>query len=180
METATGIAEEIGLSEIKINYRCSEWLRQEFYPEESPIDTILINDREAELISQQFLKSIRIDHTIEYKAELEKAYPEQREDVIDRIEKLGCALASDYRNSQMKVAHIVVTHGINVRTLGQLAYDQTLKTNIMQPKIENQFDIPYTGISAARIKGDAWEIVLGGAADHLNNDCAEQFLKLNK
>ena len=60
-----------------------------------------------------------------FKSELKQAYPEERSDVQNRIKNLSFDLAANYKSSHAKVAHIVVTHGINVRTLGALAEEQT-------------------------------------------------------
>ena len=81
------------------------------------------------MIEKTFLKSIKVNHKVEFKAELKAAYPEEREDVQERIKNLSLDLAGKYKTSHEKVAHIVVTHGINVRTLSYLAEETTNVTS---------------------------------------------------
>ena len=151
METAAGIATELGLDEISINYRCSEWLRQEFFPEACPLNELTINQSWD---SEFKVHNIRVKHNTEHKRQLNAAYPETKEDVIDRIVDFGSDLFNQYQVSKEKVAHIVVNHGINVRSFGQLAFDETQNTRLEGATVTNQFDIGYTGLSAALIKGN--------------------------
>ena len=167
METAAGIAQEIDVKQIHINYRCGEWLRQEFYQEGCPFNEILINDDEHRIIEEFYLNRICVDHDKTYKSECAAHYPETRQDVIDRIKGLGCDLAKEDKYDDEKIAHIVCTHGINVRSLAQLAYDETQETSLTEPKVKNVIDIPYCGISAAQIKGKTWNIIFGGKAEYL-------------
>ena len=81
METAAAIAIELGVPEITVNYRCGEWMKQQIFPDGSPMKSITLSDLETNQISEKFLKSIQIDHKLNYKSELNHRYPESRLDV---------------------------------------------------------------------------------------------------
>jgi len=41
LETAVGIAKELGVTQININYQIFEWLKDEFFPDGCPVDDML-------------------------------------------------------------------------------------------------------------------------------------------
>ena len=43
LETAAAIAHELGIGEIRVNYRLFEWLKPEFFPDGCPVDSICLN-----------------------------------------------------------------------------------------------------------------------------------------
>ena len=56
LETAAAIAHELGINEIRTNYRCFEWLKQEFFENGSPADDILFSEAKTAAEKQAFVR----------------------------------------------------------------------------------------------------------------------------
>ena len=62
LETAAGIAHELGVNEITTNYLVGEWLSDHLFPDGQPIDAIHINSDEASVLKMFAAKGITIHH----------------------------------------------------------------------------------------------------------------------
>ena len=149
METAAAIAKEIGIDEINVNYRYSEWLKKKFFPYGSPIPGLIINNSlEADFI-KEWLQGIKISHNFDYAKELSARYPEYYEDAGERIVKHVNHSVKAISKSDKKVAHFVITHGICVKHFAELASSRSTFRNRV-PIIDS---LDYTAIAAAVIRG---------------------------
>ena len=55
METAAAIAKELGVCEVKVNYRWGEWLYYRSFPEGTPVPDLIINNTDEEEFSQVWM-----------------------------------------------------------------------------------------------------------------------------
>ena len=55
LETAAAIAKELDISRIKVNYRYSEWLKEKFFPNGSPVKDLEINKIDEKELSEKWL-----------------------------------------------------------------------------------------------------------------------------
>jgi hypothetical protein len=42
LQTAAGIAQQLGVPQVKINYKYSEWMKGKFFPDGNPIGKLII------------------------------------------------------------------------------------------------------------------------------------------
>ena len=91
METAAAIAHELNVHEIKTNYRIFEWLKEDFFPDGSPVDDLIFTKLESEEEEKAFVvnrlgyPNLNLIHDKTWKEELSQCYPESKPDNAERI-----------------------------------------------------------------------------------------------
>ena len=177
LETAAAIAKELDISKIRVNYRYSEWLKEKFFPNGSPVKDLEINKIDERELSDKWLQGISIKHNKDFIDKLADLWPERYNDCASRAKDFGADLHYKYRDTDEKTAHLVVTHGINVKAYADMAFggdsiDYDYNGGVYIPQIVN-----YTGIALSSIRGSSIKLIIGGTAGHLDNKAAERYLE---
>ena len=174
METAAAIAKELGLPEVDVNYRCAEWLKLKFFPHGTPVPDLEINKCQEAEYSEKWLQGIRFKHNKDFVDDLNSRHPERYDDCGRRIEEFAADLLKQYRRTDLRTAHLVVTHGIGVKHYADMVYRKsTSDESGSRPRVRVPHVVDYTGIASATVKGRSVRITLGGSAAHLKDDAAK-------
>ena len=117
---------------------------------------------------------LRIIHDRTNQEAVTACYPESKNECLTRIENYLDDVRSQYsKNVPCKVAHIVVTHGINVANFAMYG-DQHCQ---VQGHVRLIKYVNYVGICAGTIVGNGMRITHGGNNNHLRDEAAEIHLE---
>jgi hypothetical protein len=111
MMTAAYIAITLDITEITINYRFSEWLYLPWF-NEHPVPLLELKVKENLDLINNFLNGVKIVDHGNYYEEILTHYPEEWDNLVDRVKKTLIWFKDVYETSDKRVAHIVVSHGI--------------------------------------------------------------------
>jgi hypothetical protein len=86
MQTAAAIAKQIGLPEVRVNYRYSEWLKHTFFDCGNPIGKLILDQLGPKTVSERFLQGVQLDtrNIGENIWSVHSAYPEKYMDMQNR------------------------------------------------------------------------------------------------
>lgn len=118
LQTAAAIAQQIGVPQIRVNYNYSEWMKGKFFPEGNPIGKLYVETLPIELIRERFLDGIDLDMSVfsDTRKTVANRFPEGYSDTAYRVNNAIIDLRKNYKYTDLRIAHIVVTHGANVST----------------------------------------------------------------
>ena len=115
---------------------------------------MVINQKEKSYIVENYLDGIDFEDSTFFKEEAHKLYPESNYQAKERTRDMIGHLASKYRESDKKVAHVVVTHGYFVH---QFSYELNGRER----------NAEYCSISGAEIHGDKASLILDCYSNHV-------------
>ena len=162
-----------------MNYRVSEWLKQKFFPNGPPLSDLFISKLEAEELSEKWMQGLKVFHHTDNVEKISDCWPEKYDDCQNRVKDYANELFNKYRKTDEKVAHIVVTHGINVKAYFDLAFEEYRKSDDYSSRyrFRNPKQIEYTGIVSATVRGNrSVRMADCGDVHHLDNTAAERHM----
>ena len=153
--TAAQICKALDLTSFQINYKCSEWVADFMYAN-NPIRTLNLGSLGKDTLVSQYLDGINYEYSDEYCDEISKAFPESKAQVIERVQSCIRDFESQYSDSDRKIAHICVSHGILVERFSLLHGGRCKFVN-------------YCAISGVAMNNDKSELVFDGDSQHVKS-----------
>eukprot|EP00347_Sterkiella_histriomuscorum_P017257 403350086 len=114
LQTSSGIAKELDISEIKVNFAYREYLGKYIF-EGNPIGNLFIDVKDQEYISQS-LKGMKLTLPEEYLNNKETfiggfTFPETMIEARQRITDYTDQLINEYQQLEKRIMHIICSHG---------------------------------------------------------------------
>ena len=93
-------------------------------------------------------------------------YPEDREKVFNRAIICAKNFKHLYRDSEHKIAHLVVTHGKVVQDFARYTIGGNRGTEL-EGEVKVSRYVEYNGIATLAVKDNSWRLYRGGDNEHL-------------
>jgi broad specificity phosphatase PhoE len=156
LQTAAVIAKQVGIPQVRVNFKYAEWMKGKFFPHGNPIGKLHIEQTPLEELKSKYLYGIDLDlsEVADSRKLVENTFPETYGFTASRINDVITELKQQYKYSDERMAHFVITHGANVSTFNQRFAREACTY------IKDQVD--YCGLSAVTMKGRSVRLVRGG------------------
>eukprot|EP00350_Pseudokeronopsis_sp_OXSARD2_P005688 CAMPEP_0170558364 /NCGR_PEP_ID=MMETSP0211-20121228/34825_1 /TAXON_ID=311385 /ORGANISM="Pseudokeronopsis sp., Strain OXSARD2" /LENGTH=116 /DNA_ID=CAMNT_0010870225 /DNA_START=173 /DNA_END=523 /DNA_ORIENTATION=+ len=115
MMTGAHIAKEFGITKLVTNYRGTEWLNAGFFGP-NILNELYLATKPKEEIREKFLTGLDYEDNRDTEDfhHVSKLYPEQFSNVRTRSDAILKKFHEKYKNSEKRVAYLIISHGISV------------------------------------------------------------------